>query len=435
MKGLFEAYFLNSLSLSMIALLIMAFSPLLSRRYSAKCRYYLWVVVFAVLLLPIRPQINIPLPEFLRPILPSNAAGVSTMIPLGAGMPASGIIGIPNAANTRDWFRYAGLLWGTGVICFLGWHIFQHSRFLSSVKRWSEDIEEAAVLELFARAKGELGIQNNIVVKSCACIKTPMLVGLLRPMVLIPQRSFHQDELPLILKHELIHHKRGDLWYKVLMMLALSIHWFNPVIYLTVKSALNLCEISCDGEVLKEVDAKGRAEYGEAIIGAIRNGGARQTVFSTNFYSGTKGMKQRIYAMMDMTVKRFSPVLLFVILMITLCGATTFALSPAQAKDMADSGLSNTEIQPSRNASIPDTDESTAARSEIKDRNLPANEAVPGNDGEYPEMNLNFMIVSREVKSVLCKDGFNSLIGLYCYDENGGVKMTPEMAEALENAH
>lgn len=272
--------------------------------------------------------------------------------------------------------------------------------------------------------------------KSCACIKTPMLVGLLRPMVLIPQSSFHPDELPLILKHELVHYKRRDLWYKVLMVLVVSIHWFNPMIYLMVKSALNLCEISCDEEVLKEIDAKGRAEYGEAVIGVIRNGNACQTLFSMNFYSGRKGIKQRIYAMMDMTAKRSSPVLFFVILMITLCGATTFVLTPAQAKGMADSGLLDIEVQQPQDTSVIDTDERTAAKPEMNDSNLPANEAAPGSDHKKSsEMNIGFVVVSEETKNELREKTGRSLIGLYGYDENGGVIITPEMVEAINNAH
>ena len=168
------------------------------------------------------------------------------------------------------------------------------------------------------------------------------MIGLLHPAVLLPQVDFSQNELPLILKHELVHYKRKDLWYKTLMMIALAIHWFNPVVHLMVKSVLSLCEISCDEKVLRKIDAKGRAQYGEAIIGIVRNGNAYQTVLSTNFYSGTKGMKKRIYAMMDMTKKRFSLALFMVVFVVTVCGTTAFSLLPAQAQGIvhdSDKGI------------------------------------------------------------------------------------------------
>lgn len=320
MGELFSVYLQNSLQLSVIILLMMAVSPLLAHRYSAKCRYYIWAVIFVALLLPIRMKITLKLPEIFHSILPQNIEAVATDTAV-----------IANTVNTWNWHDYIGILWAAGTICFLGWHLLQHLRFLSAVGRWNEDIEDGAVLELFAKVTAELKIQEHIPIKSCACIKTPMVVGLLRPVVLLPQVTFSQDELPLILKHELVHIKRKDLWYKILMLLTLAIHWFNPVIHLAVRSVLNLCEISCDEEVLKGIGTKGRARYGESVIGTVRNSSAYKTALSTNFYSGTKGMKKRIYAMMDMANKRFSPVLFLAVLVVTMCGTTAFALSPTMS--------------------------------------------------------------------------------------------------------
>lgn len=423
----------------MVALLIMAFYPLISRRYSAKCRYYLWAVIFVALLFPIRPQVSVTLPQFIQPFLTPSTTEVTTILPSTAGILVSETPHIFHVINTWNWFQYAVLLWGIGVMFFLGWHIIQHLRFISSSKRWSKDIEDVAVLELFAYIKSELGIQDNIIIKSCACINTPMLAGLFRPVVLIPQNSFDQEELRLILKHELIHQKRRDLWYKVLMMLVLAIHWFNPVVYFMVRSAMNLCEISCDEEVLKGIDVKGRAKYGESIIGVVRNGSTCQTVLSTNFYSGTKGMEQRIYAMMDMTTKRFSPFLLLAIMIITLCGTATFAINSEQEKAKGSSELTNGEIKSSQNKFEPDSNADISSKSEINNHNLPFNVAVQENDKEYLEMNSDFVIISEETKKELKKElrenVVNSLMGLYCYDENGGVIMTPEILEDIKRAH
>lgn len=435
MQELFVSYLRNSLSLSVVALLIMAFYPLISRRYSAKCRYYLWAVIFVALLFPIRPQVSVTLPKFIQPFLTPSTTEVTTILPSTAGILVSETPHIFHVINTWNWFQYAVLLWGIGVMFFLGWHIIQHLRFISSSKRWSKDIEDVAVLELFAYIKSELGIQDNIIIKSCACINTPMLAGLFRPVVLIPQNSFDQEELRLILKHELIHQKRRDLWYKVLMMLVLAIHWFNPVVYFMVRSAMNLCEISCDEEVLKGIDVKGRAKYGESIIGVVRNGSTCQTVLSTNFYSGTKGIKQRIYAMMDMTTKRFSPFLLLAIMIITLCGTATFAINSEQEKAKGSSELTNGEIKSSQNKFEPDSNADISSKSEINNHNLPFNVAVQENDKEYLEMNSDFVIISEETKKELRENVVNSLIGLYCYDENGGVIMTPEILEDIKRAH
>ena len=329
------------------------------------------------LILPVRAKITLTLPEVFLPILPRSIDAA-----------ASGTVDIADTVKTWDWHQYAGLLWAAGVLCFLGWHLFQHLRFLSAVRRWSEDIKDSAILKQFILTKAELGIRDRITIKSCACIKTPMMIGLLHPVVLLPQIDFSQDELPLILKHELVHYKRKDLWYKVLTMIASAIHWFNPVVHIMVGSALTLCEISCDEEVLRGHDAKGRAQYGEAIIGVIRSGSAYHTALSTNFYSGTQGMKKRIYAMMDMTKKRFSPVFFIAVFMITICGTTAFALSSAQAEGIsqisskiatvtADQNQTSSKVSSVQSSSASGTEQNNQGKQSTNDNGLLSNESEP----------------------------------------------------------
>ena len=58
-----------------------------------------------------------------------------------------------------------------------------------------------------------------------------MMTGFVKPRILLPDADFTTDELRLILKHELVHYKRRDLWYKGLVLAANAIHWFNPAVY------------------------------------------------------------------------------------------------------------------------------------------------------------------------------------------------------------
>lgn len=430
MVWLFETYLHNSLGLSLVALLMMAAMSLLAHRYSAKCCYYLWAVFFFALLLPIRPQINIVIPEALRTHIPFGSAQGNTDLSSGISIPVSEVIPIPGTINVWNWMQYAAWLWAAGLIVFIAWHTLQHMRFLSFVRRWSEDIGRVDILELFAHTKSQLDVRIPISIKTCAGIKTPMLVGLLRPMVLLPIGDFNHEELAFILKHELIHYKRKDLWFKVLIMLALALHWFNPVIYLAANSVLTLCEISCDEIVLKEMNAKSRARYGEAIIGVMRNASNRHTSLSTNFYSGKMGIQKRIYAMMDMSTKRFSPLLFLAVLMLTFLGTTTLALTPAQAKGLTAS-KQGVEVQLTQSTSVPDPDESTAPEPERKVRNLPVREFEPEYKKEYPDTNQKYLLLPHALSYDNSVEHISNLVGLYCYDENGGVLITPEIAEAL----
>lgn len=381
MRELFFIYLQNSLQLSVIVLLMLFISPVFGRRYSARCRYYVWAVVFAALILPIRGNIKLKLPQFLQAVIPQNQ-----------GQVVSSAV-VANTVAEWGWFQYVQLLWAVGAAAFIIWHLASHLRFLSAAKRWSEEVKDPALLKIFEYTKARLHIKKEVPVKRCACIKTPMVVGLVRPVVLLPPDVFSLDELRLILKHELVHIKRKDLWYKIVMLSALALHWFNPFIHFAVKEALNLCEISCDEEVLKGFGTKARAQYGESIIGTIRNRNVYKTALSTNFYSGARGMKKRIHAMMDLRKKHFSPVLFLVVFAITLCGTTAFALTPASTvidtskdRQQSQTGVVST-IKSSSPASAPTALPSTK-QDDLKGQGtdasvLPSNQLIPA--GESPQ--------------------------------------------------
>jgi hypothetical protein len=159
-----------------------------------------------------------------------------------------------------------------------------------------------------------------------------MMVGFVTPVILLPKIEFSANELTFVLKHELVHYKRKDLWYKLLVMLVSAVHWFNPIVQLMASSVLNLCEISCDEAVLSGADEKSRACYGETIIGVIRKGRYCETALSTNFYSGKRGIKERVHAIMDQKKKRFSFGAILIAAAVTLCAITAFVLSSPQKK-------------------------------------------------------------------------------------------------------
>lgn len=318
MKELFQTYLQNSISLAVIGILLLVLSPLFSRRYSAKCRYILWLIVMFALIIPIRLQIKINMPKVIQSIIPEHARNLFYAVN-GSSMPGS-------TATTLDLWQIAALLWVGGAFCFLLWYSFHHFRFMSAIKRWSEEVSPDKK-GLFYKVKAEIGIKREIAIHSCACIRTPMMAGFRKPVILFPKIDLSPDEFALIIRHELVHYKRKDLYVRLLTMLAIIIHWFNPVVHIMVRSVLSLCEISCDEEVLQGTDSRIRARYGETIIGVIQKGKFYQTALSTNFYSGTKDIKKRIYAMMDMKRKRFSILALCIVSFITFCGISAFALT------------------------------------------------------------------------------------------------------------
>lgn len=74
-------------------------------------------------------------------------------------------------------------------------------------------------------------------------------IGTIKPVIFL-QKKYVEGDLYWILKHELTHIAKMDLWVKLLLEFVCCLHWFNPLIYLLEHEIKYLCETSCDERVI-----------------------------------------------------------------------------------------------------------------------------------------------------------------------------------------
>ncbi len=313
-----------SITMSVLVLGFIAATPWLSKRYSAKWLYYIWLVLVIGLIIPFRVhpdrafiQMN-DAPAYIQQIIPGNAGNIVGPT-ITTDKPSQEL-------STISWYQIGICLWVVGFLAFMIYHGLKHFRFLRMVNRWSEqpDKQMSGTLQ---KIKADIGITMPVKLQICSCISSPMMIGFVRPIILLPWSDFSEDELPYILKHELVHFKRKDLWYKSLVLFATAVHWFNPVMYMMTKAIASQCEISCDAEVVSNTGIGTRQQYSETIIGVIKKQSRKQTAFSTNFYGGKKGMKKRIFSIMDVSKKRAGALILCLALVGTLGTGAAFAVN------------------------------------------------------------------------------------------------------------
>ena len=184
-------------------------------------------------------------------------------------------------------------LWLGGALALLLWRLGGSWTFARKVRRWSrEPREETAVL--CAGIREEMGIERKIPLAVCAAVDSPMAVGLFRPRLLLPREDFDGRELEFILRHELTHILRRDLWYKLALLLAQTVHWFNPLVWLLVRQAEADIELTCDDAVMAGRSGEDRRAYSETLLGSLhRQKGLAKAALSTHFYGGAEIMKRR----------------------------------------------------------------------------------------------------------------------------------------------
>ncbi|WP_347488607.1 M56 family metallopeptidase [Desulfoscipio sp. XC116] len=319
-----------SVSMSLVTLAYMAIHPILSKRYTARWRYIVWLVIAAGWMFPFRPRIDLSFLPMQMPDMP-----VTPVQPITNAIPPMANAGdIVNAPATIPLWWVLAAIWILGVVIVVLYHTLRHGRFMKMVRRWSEPVTDLESLGILDSLKSQIGIKTQVGLNVCQSITSPMLVSLFHPAILLPPVKIAGAELSLILKHELIHFKRHDLCYKALILAATALHWFNPVVYLMAKATAVQCEISCDALVLQGADFHQRKQYGETIIGVVRNGAKLRTALSTNFYGGKKDMKNRIYSIMDTKQKRAGVAIFCIVLIgILTTGAT---LAAATDKEQAN---------------------------------------------------------------------------------------------------
>ena len=312
-----------SFTMSIIVLLYMSITPLLSKRYQVKWRYYAWLVIVIGLVIPFRPSFNHTVLTVDVPVemsAPINWIGNAPNEPVV-------ITNIENVAITQNqnvmlspttsapslnisWWQIIALTWLLGMLIFLVYHGIKHYRFVKMTVRWSDKVIDKKVLSLFQEVKTEMRVSKKIDLQVCPFIGSPMLAGFFNHRILLPAKYLAEDELRFIFKHELVHYKRKDLGYKCLVLVATAIHWFNPIVYLMAKAIDIQCELSCDAAVVKRAGSYTRQQYSETMIGVVKYQSKLKTAFSTNYCGGKKGMKRRIFSIMDTKRKKRSIIML-----------------------------------------------------------------------------------------------------------------------------
>jgi len=326
-----------SITMSILAIIYMAATPLLKKRYSEKGRYYTWLIIIIGLIIPFRPQWNQAIVVMEMPMQAIRATepfiGGTLLLDHDAAtfMPIENTV-IPYAGLgiSWPWWQVCFILWLAGMLFLVLYQGIRHYLFMKMVRRWRESITDRQVLSTFENLKSEMGITKRVCVYVCPLVSGPMLIGIFNPRILLPTVESAKDELQFILKHELVHYKRKDLLYKILVLLAAAIHWFNPIVHLSVRAINLLCETSCDTEVVTGTDADTRQMYSEAIVGVVKYQSTLKTALSTNFYGGKKGMKNRISSIMDTGKKKAGVLVMGAALILTLGTSAVFAANAAQ---------------------------------------------------------------------------------------------------------
>ena len=322
-----ETFLLNLLktsllgSLAILAMLVL--KPLWRERYRAKTRCWLWLALAAFLLLPVdfsmknAPVQAAPPKDYTLFVGTDKTAIQSTDNLFGDMAEKSGqspaqvrdtIIQRPVTNPEQKTTRYIPvttiLFYGylAGAAAFLLYQGVSYAHFRRTVRRWKRDVTRADYAAMLSDTARDLGVSAPEMIV-CEAISTPAVTGLLRPRLLLPHEHYDVQELRYILRHELCHLKRRDMLFKLVLLAANAMHWFNPVVYLMLRQADEDIELACDSAATDGLELPERAAYSRTLLAAVQSS-VRALPATTCFGGTVERLKRRITNVLGAQKKR-----------------------------------------------------------------------------------------------------------------------------------
>ncbi|MCM1102461.1 MAG: hypothetical protein NC079_12050 [Clostridium sp.] len=451
-----------SLSVSAVTILLLILMPFCNKRYAAKWKYFVWIFLALWLLFPVSADMRRGVTEGLNCLVASHvrqtqdarvrsgAADADTALPAQPILleipPQLSAPIVPAAHGTARVTPLDVIAWvwfGGCAVC-LFFYLFSYARYRRRILRYGRNIEDETILREIEELVQELRIPRKVRVVIYKDAESPMVIGVFKPMLVLPEERYAPRERFFILKHELIHLKRGDVFFKLLITAAGTVHWFNPVIWLMRKEAVLDMELSCDERVVRGGDYATRKAYTETLMSALHRKCARRTVCSTQFYEGKQVMKIRFTNLLKNVRKKNGLAFLALAVLLTVLSGTLVGCS-VRGSDNADAGdaVSGSDTTPGNdntlhteaNAQLPEGATDTNAAQNATDPNtmtpqgpivIPADLDVPESVLEAAEsLVTGWYLNAREYNADAGYGGWriSSLESVYTYEDLGGMAL------------
>lgn len=400
--NLFLSFFEISVSVSVLVAVLILFTSFFNKRYAAKWKYLIWIFLAVRLLVPVtganvRSVMHMPLQK--EPQTASKSEEKHIDAPIDATIPSGRVIvEIPTQMTTPiaisseksslsiTLLDIVAFVWLAGSLILISTHLISYLYYKNQVMKRGTIIKDPRILFQMMERKRELHIKGAIRMIEYPEADSPMIIGFFKPVLVLPKEQYNVNELYFILKHELVHLKRGDVYFKLLFVAANAVHWFNPLIWMMQKEAAVDMELSCDERVTQGTSYDMRKAYTETLLLTIHKRCAKRTVLSTQFYGGKEVMKKRFKNILLKNRKKNGILILLCVVLLTISLGTLVGCSIAKEND----GAVSEQLENENNLSADNT---------LADNNISENSIEPvlsENEKEVERGDKIFLAVTRE---------------------------------------
>ena len=298
-----------SLSAGAMILVLLLLRSGLARRYSARWRCVVWLLLAVRLMIPLPLEsgfVRIELPQRLDQ--PQYGKSAVYQSPQRDEEPApepeeqkaqeegmgekSELPTAPEDSPRRDaaplllekagpsLLSVACGMWGIGMVLCAAGQLLRYFVWRRQTLRWNKPVENTSLLEQLAAESRSAGLARPPKAYCNAKLGAPLVLGYFHPILLLPEDFESEPAAGPVLRHECIHLRRGDLFWKLLLLAAACMHWFNPLVWMMRRAAHHDLELACDEVVLAGRDSAHRILYGYALLEHAKKPAKKQRPFT-----------------------------------------------------------------------------------------------------------------------------------------------------------
>lgn len=206
-----------------------------------------------------------------------------------------------------------------------------HTEYLPPLMRiWAAGVSAMLLyaliswLRLRRMTAASLRLQENVFL--CDELPSPFILGVLRPKIFLPS-ELNDTQRAAVLAHERAHLARRDQAWKPLGFVLLSVHWFNPLLWLAYILLCRDIELACDEKVVKALANDEKQAYSRALLQCSL---PRHMIAACPLAFGEVGVKTRIKAILNYKKPAFWAV--FAAVLVILLAAVCFLTQPKRAE-------------------------------------------------------------------------------------------------------
>lgn len=258
---------------------------MLSSIFGKKMKHYIWqyaMLVTSVVMLIVPIQKIFEIPRLFKVTVPQTI-NIADMRAVPAAAQAS-----VSAADIIT------AVWLIGAVIFAVSIIFKYIKTALTLRQITEECYTSKILDVYFNVCRNLSVRRNVMLRSSKYLNSPLLFGIFRPTIIIPDKDFSAGELEMILTHELTHYKHRDLWIALAASIARCVHWFNPAVYFLGKSIAEVCELFCDETVVKRLNPADKKAYGNLILSVIEKELNSRLAYTTSMASAGDSIQKRL---------------------------------------------------------------------------------------------------------------------------------------------